>query len=477
VTKKINVFRELMTENLTPTISEFIDEYLPVTVRDLSVQREEVWDALKQRGYISTAIVGTGKFTPIHICSLGHLLEVAHELRDISFIKRLENFIQEGYKYAHLDGGNRCDCFLAFFDGTIKCSEGDYRFLAQFDEDGEMVKDTYNEYVEAPMTFAELKAAHPKIVERLNNQYLILFIYKDLTSEERANVFKMLNDGVNLNAAEDRNPSQEFICTDIRDEMNIKFKPLMIASGMITEEKSKRFGSCELIAKYATVYADKVDIPTVGGKTELDVAYSQNSIVGNEYSKFKTFFTTKFVPYLKIIAKEEYHFASPNFFFDLFLILKNMDNSGIKLPVINNDARDTLLKKVAELQIIKMAETIQYEQKAGTKSTYEGLFSKNSNMVTKHRFKIVNDYYIPALIESEIVVKTDEDRFYSKTQKAQLFMKSSITSNNVSINPGHVFNAKKIQADHKDAHSKGHPTELDNGKLEEAAYNNAKGAT
>ena len=29
---------------------------------------------------------------------------------------------------------------------------------------------------------------------------------------------------------------------------------------------------------------------------------------------------------------------------------------------------------------------------------------------------------------------------------------------------------------HQDAHSKGYPTELDNGKLEEAAYNNAKGA-
>ena len=74
-----------MTENLTPTIDEFIKNYLPYTVRDLSVQREEVWDVLKQQGYISTAIVGTGKFTPIHICDLEKLLEVATQLRDLPF--------------------------------------------------------------------------------------------------------------------------------------------------------------------------------------------------------------------------------------------------------------------------------------------------------------------------------------------------------------------------------------------------------
>ena len=477
MSKKLKVFRELMTENLTLTIAEFIKDYLPYTVRDLSVQREEVWDIMKQQGYISTAIVGTGKFTPIHICDLQKLLEVAIQMRDFPFIKRLEEFIEKGYKYAHLDGGNRCDCFIAFFDNLIKCSEGDYRFLAQYDENGEMVEEEYNEFVEAPMTFDELKATHPKIIEKLNNQFLIVFVYKDLTSEERAQVFKMLNDGVNLNAAEHRNPSQEPICVDIREELNVKYKPLMIASGMITEEKSKRFGACEMIAKFATLYADKIDVPTVGGKTELDNAYLHNSVVGSEYSKFKTFFEKEFVPYLKIIVKNEYKFFDNNFFFDFFLILKNMKKDGIKLPTINNDSRIVLIEKVAELGILKLAETIQYEQKAGTMSTYGSLFSKNSNMVTKHRFKIVNDYYIPALIDAKIVVKVDTERFHNPTQKAQMFVNSNVTSNNVPINPAQVFNTKIIQADHSIVpHSKGGDTSVENGKLEDAEYNNAKGA-
>ena len=97
-------------------------------------------------------------------------------------------------------------------------------------------------------------------------------------------------------------------------------------------------------------------------------------------------------------------------------------------------------------------------------------------MVTKHRFKIVNDYFVPALIDSGIIVKVDTDRFHTPTQKANMFLNSNVTSNDVHINPTQVFNTKIIQADHVLPHSKGGATSEENGKLEEAAYNNAKGA-
>ena len=84
-----------------------------------------------------------------------------------------------------------------------------------------------------------------------------------------------------------------------------------------------------MIAKFATVYADKVDVPVVGGKTELDNAYLYNSVVGNEFPKFKSFFANEFVPYLKIIVKKECKFFDKNFYFDFFLILKNMKKNGI----------------------------------------------------------------------------------------------------------------------------------------------------
>ena len=145
-----------------------------------------------------------------------------------------------------------------------------------------------------------------------------------------------------------------------------------------------------------------------------------------------------------------------------------MKKNGIKFLVINNDSRTGLLKRLFEENILKLAETIQYEQKKGTKSTYEVLFCKNSNMVTKHRFKIVNDYYIPGfLIDSGILVKVDTDHNYP-TQKAKMFVNSNVTSNNVPINPRSTFQ-------HQDYSGRpcffNHPqdgaTSEENGKLEE----------
>ena len=281
MTKKMKMYREKKTIDETFSIKEFKEKILPYTVRDTAVQREAVWDALMKAGYISTAIVGSGKFTPIHICSLPDLLEVAIKVRDFAFIKRLEKFIEAGYLYAHLDGGNRCDTFVDFYDGLVKCEAADYSFLPVYmeNEDGEdvMVEDAYVEAVETPMTYEELKENHPKIIEKMDNMTLIVFIYMDLSSEERADMFKMLNNGVNLNAAEFRNPSNSDVCIGIREYLNIKHKKLLIESGMITSDKAKRFGACELMAKLATAFSDKSENPTVGGEKELDSAYVVNS--------------------------------------------------------------------------------------------------------------------------------------------------------------------------------------------------------
>jgi hypothetical protein len=481
-TKKLKTYREKKTIDETYTIKEFKERILPVTVRDTSVQREAVWDALKKAGYISTAIVGSGKFTPIHICSLQDLLKVANKVRDFAFIKRLEKFIEAGYLYAHLDGGNRCDTFVDFYDNLVKCEAADYSFLPVYmeNEDGEevMVEDAYVEAVETPMTHDELVENHPKIVEKMDNQTLIVFIYTDLSSEERAAMFEMLNKGENLNAAEFRNPSNSDICIGIREYLNVKYKSLLIESGMITSDKAKRFGACKLIAELATVFSDKSENPTVGGKPELDAAYIVNSICDTEFDKFKTFFETKFVPYLKIIKKEDYDLGKASFFIDFFVLLKNLEEGGYKLPEINNASRDKLINKVMELFLVKCANTeTKYTIKEGTTAIYAGLFSKNSSAVTKYRFNEVNEYYIPALIENGIVVKTDPKRLYDKlTAKPKLFLKSGgKTTNGVTIKPALALNSKVFAADHSDLpHAKGGETTIENGKLETVEYNTAK---
>ena len=162
LTKKLKTYREKLVVAATYTIKEFKEKILPFTIRDTAVQREAVWDALKKAGYVSTAIVGSGKFTPIHIVSLPDLLEIAIKIRDYAFTKRLEGFIEKGYLYAHLDGGNRCDTFVDFYDGHVKCNIGYYSFLPVYmeNEDGEevMVEDRFVEAVETPMAAKLLSA-------------------------------------------------------------------------------------------------------------------------------------------------------------------------------------------------------------------------------------------------------------------------------------------------------------------------------
>ena len=49
----LTIYREVAADFSMITLNTFITEYLPYTVRDESVNREGVWDALRRKGYLS----------------------------------------------------------------------------------------------------------------------------------------------------------------------------------------------------------------------------------------------------------------------------------------------------------------------------------------------------------------------------------------------------------------------------------------
>ena len=102
-----------------------------------------------------------------------------------SFIK---GFLDQGYKYAHLDGGNRCDTFDSFGLktelGEVKISKGDYRF--QPDEDGYRLMVT----VEKDMPLEDVEKNHPELYKKLMSQPVHLWVYSDLSQEERGDFFQ-----------------------------------------------------------------------------------------------------------------------------------------------------------------------------------------------------------------------------------------------------------------------------------------------
>ena len=273
MSKKFRVFREVAAEPLAVTVGEFIIEILPYTIRDESVQREGVWEDKQKWEYISYAAVGAAKFTTICLVDLEATRQKAEDQRDLAFVRHIVKLQKPRFalvdgqmrsivpKWAHLDGGNRCDDFIDFHNGKVKLLAGDYQFQPKTIEYEDGTKETepngHCEEVKEDCTFNELKEKHPIIFEKLMDQDLVVFGFSDLTQDERAELFDILNNGIPTNDQEKRNPSPADICTSIRDDLNKKFKELFLKVGALTDAQSKRFGFCLYLAKLSYAFCDQ----------------------------------------------------------------------------------------------------------------------------------------------------------------------------------------------------------------------------
>ena len=509
--KKSRVFREVAADPLPVTVGQFITEILPYTIRDESVQREGVWEDVQKWEYISYAAVGAAKFTTICLVDLVATKKKAEDQRDLAFVKHIVKLQKprlvsvDGQmktlipKWAHLDGGNRCDVFIYFPDGKIKLLAGDYQFQPEtilYDDGTEETEPNgYCEEVKEDCTFKELKEKHPIIFEKLMNQKLVVFGFSDLTQDERAELFDILNNGIPTNDQEKRNPSPADICTSIRDDMNKEFKELFIKVGAITVAQAKRFGFCLYLAKLSYAFCDKSKVPSLGSKDDLNTAYKQGSSQDLNQPKFKEFFTNQFVPYIKLMEANEWVFQARTIFIDFFLTLKYMQNNLYKIPKVNKQGRidfwecfklwqTELFADDEDTFVLKRGD----DGKAKQKATWEGLFTKTNNLVLTYRIEALFDGYTSAkgithksfiefALDKGVIVKLDKKRVATKADKSWLFLDNPKTSTGKNIPVGQYDNTKKFQGDHsKKPHAHGATSNKEDMKLEETEYNRTKGA-
>ena len=509
--KKQRVFRQYSTELLAEaqTVESFIKNVLPYVRRDESVQREGVWDEEQMAEYMSWAVVGTSKFTTICLVDLEKTRQKALEARDLPFVRHLENLMApcdefpEGAKWAHLDGGNRCDDFVAFAKGDVKVLAGDYQFQPETIsyEDGTVVVEPngHCEEIQKPSNIHELKENHPTIYEKLMKQPLVVFSFNDLSQDERANMFKILNAGENLNDQEERNPSPADICTIIRDELNRLWKPLFIEVGAITDKKAERFGFCLWLANLAYAFCDQRFVPSFGNKDELNTAYEAGSSQDKNMPKFVQFFNTQYLPYIKLMKENEWSFQSKALFNDFFLLLKYMANNHLKIPEINKKGREAFWTCFVKWQAERFADvTESFPLKAGH-TKWSGLFSKKSEVVLKYRLEgMIHGYsrkwsslidgntvehthsfksFIEYALEEKVLVRLDPKRVADISDKSFMFLNQSKTSTGKEIHVGQYTDTTKFQADHeKIPHARGGKTDKREMKLEETEYNRSKGA-
>ena len=198
---------------------------LLVTARDRSVQRESVWRTEsdnKQGKYLSNVAIGYGKTALLHMINvtpnIKYLESICNSTKDQHYIDRLKEFLAEGKKWIHVDGGNRADTIIDWYDNKVRLIAAIYT-LCEEDEYGKrrsvgtvQLRDTMNRE-----ELLHSGGDYVKLVEQLEKQSFTIETYSELTEEDRRDLFKNLNDNIDLSDDEIRNCEISKICNDIRD--------------------------------------------------------------------------------------------------------------------------------------------------------------------------------------------------------------------------------------------------------------------
>ena len=485
--KNLKVFREMDVEPAIIRIREFVEEYMKTTVRDNTVQREAVWEELRKMGYISGAVVGRAKLTGVHLVDLRACHKLAEKNNDHAFADHLWSFINDGYFYCHIDGGNRCDTLLEFFDKAIndadkiKLKPAYYQFRPNKEHpEGQTItvnrtdvtwntlwkKDDEDDYINPEWA---------TLGERLLNEQICIYLYKDLNQTERADLFAILNDGINLNAAEFRNRAVSMICSRIREYLNVNYKQLFVEVGVLTENDSKRWGFCELMARYNNLWLTRaLDVPIWGSKTILDDNYKPNSAADSNYENFEAWFERKFLPYVKLFKKNPtWTFANKNCWVDLFNVLCYMDSNRMKLKNEDSKGREEFIRAFQTWQTKMLASKKEYVCGGSKgKRAWGALFSNNSDYVMKHRVKMLRKFFIKECLAEGLIVKLDSKRLYEKKQAAGFAISQDFkTPNGKKIDVMEWPNTELYASDHDEEYTYGGQTTDENGELVEKSEN------
>lgn len=476
------------------------------TARDNSVQRESVWEDNRRSNYISNAIRNSIKLVPMHLLVLKSCYEVARKRQDNLFANLLKFFIDRGYEYLHIDGGNRCDDIWDFFNNEVYITPGLFEFLPK---DGEK----YGHQIavqETDVNCEKLETKFPELYNKLLGNHINVHLYYDLSQLERSDWFGILNDGVSLNPAEKRNRLLSNLCRCIREELNKDFKKLIIESGCLTQKESERYGACEYLARLnhlsstlneenPTLLIEGVDedetvkirkrafndCPVWPSHTEMDKDYISDSVCDKFFTSFDNFFRNTYVPLLKIIkgmgeGKDKKPFQK-NVMVDFFYLVYYIHKFNYK---IIKDKRKDFVNVFNRWSIAMIANTDRdffVNKNDVTFRKWFQMYSGNSPENLCNRFPTMVNELIPELIKTGHIIKIDPKVGFSRVDKAKMAVKQGLTlSDNPKDSLGEDIEASELwdgtinQGDHQHPRSLGGPTIVDNGSMETAKYNRFK---
>jgi len=502
-------FLRLLNGETTYKNFEFLYAMLKVTARDRSVQRESVWrnqPGNKQGEYLSNVAIGYGKTAILHLIDLeanvDFLKRKCNSAKDQRYIDRLEEFLDKGDKWSHVDGGNRADTIIDWYDDKVYLIPAIYPLYEQDEFGRKEIVGTVT--LNKPMNREELIESggdHERLVRQLENQLFTIEIYSELTEEDRRDLFKNLNDNVDLSIEEIRNSEISIICNEIRN-LNDKWKKFFVRYGWVTDANADRYKFCAWLGYMNNFFhnAHFKDCKSWSPKT-LDEDYKSGSPEEKDFPNFKKYFEKTFVPLVRIINDSESHYVKGhdeqgneiikpindkdkyknlgtpqrNTLMDLHIILVKIMKDGYSLSTTNRKPRledlfltykDWLLQKVGE-----MKEDGVTPRTWTTNGTQEGkwldLYGANTNPKIQHRLNAIKNEFIPLLIEKELIIKKDDERTFPYDYRQELWTDQkhicALTGKYISLQD--ALNTDVTRIDHIIPHSKGGKTVKENAQL------------
>lgn len=464
-------------------------EVLKATGRDRTVQRESVWRNIlnKQSEYMSAVAYGYSQTSLFHLVlveeTITFLKKKGHNLtsRDGQYIEHLTSFLDDKKNRLHVDGGNRSDTIVDWYDNKVPLMPGLYPLPT-----GKMVPLAKSNYYTRKQLIND-GGDFAVLSEHIDSQTFTYYEYGELDEEDRKRLFVNLNANENLTPEEFRNCETAPICGLIRD-LNDKYKEVFVKYGFVTKGNAERYKFCAWLASLLNYYTfnNSCDSWT---PVNLDKDYKGTTGSQDNFPEWKVFFEDVFYPLVELIANYKtdskgnpkgFKNLGPhrNLLIDLYVVLVTLKKNKFELSKEN---RKFKLKEFFETYKHwvsgHLADTkAQYNANGKSLSTFADLYGANTNPKFKHRLLLLNNEFIPLLKSSGLVIEKDVIRNAPDKWRMLLWQKQNGVcplTNNI-ITQDEADDGDVTHMDHIIPHSKGGKTTLSNMQLVFAEANLSK---
>ena len=474
---KLPVFRPLNADPKYSTLIEFYENVLKKTGRDRTVQRESVWRNIlnKQSEYMTAVACGYSLTSLFHLVeiknSIDYLKGVARSTLDYQYISHLEEFLKNGCETLHVDGGNRSDTIIDWYEDKIYLMAGSYTT-----SDGQLVTLAIENYYSRKQLIED-GGCYAELAYSIDEQPISYFEYSQLNEEDRKRLFVNLNANENLTIEEFRNCETAPICGSIRD-VNDKYKDEFVEYGFVTKANAERYKFCAWLASLLNFYTFNNDCDS-WTPANLDKDYKGTTGAQDKFDSWIQFFEEIFYPLISIIAnygkqKKNRQFVNlgphRNQLIDLYISLVRIYKKDFQLA--RDNRRKLKLKEFFETykEWVKphLADgKAQYNANGKSLSTFADLYGANTAPKLEHRLKLLDNEFIPLLKEKGLIFQKDNVRSAPDKWRIPLWRRQNTICplTGRQITQDDAQNGDITHIDHIIPHSKGGKTEMSNVQL------------